>query len=118
MKRNFSTVRYFVHICFRVVPDDKYDLVQNCNLANSTTARGSIQEAWSIESAMKFGTPSIETLLPVEGLTLFYGKISPVGDVFTRIVPIPVLDDEFRCSTASFSRGRAICKGLSYGNEI
>ena len=67
---------------------------------------------------MKFGTPSIETLLPVEGLTLFYGKVSPVSDVFTRVVPISVFGREFCCSAASFFGGKATCQGLPYGNGI
>ena len=40
------------------------------------------------------------------------------GDVFSRVDPISVSNDEFRCSAASFSGGKATCQGLAYGNGI
>ncbi len=70
-------LRTFVFEWFQI---GKNDLVQNSNLANSTTARGAFRRLGSRVSKGNWEHP-LSALRPIGGLVLLGGEVSPVGDV-------------------------------------
>lgn len=77
---------------------------QERNLANFTVARRKHSGGLLIGTVMKIRMPSAgrET---GGGLDVIWRKMSPVSDVFARVVPISVFGREFCCSAASFFQG-------------
>ena len=90
---------------------------QERNLANFTVARRKHSGGLLIGTVMKIRMPSAgrET---GGGLGVIGRRSAARGDVFSRVDPISVSNDEFRCSAASFFGGKAMGKGLPYGNGI
>ena len=74
-------LRTFVFEWFQI---GKNDLVQNSNLANSTTARGAFRRLGSRVSKGNWEHP-LSALRPIGGLVLLGGEVSSVGDISAQV---------------------------------
>ena len=91
---------------------------RNNNLENSAVIQAEHSDGMVHKDSNGNWKRPLPALEPVEGLVSFGGKVSPVGDIFGRVDPISVFDEEFCCSAASFFRVMAIFQGLPYGNGM
>ena len=75
---------FFVHT-FRLIADCRCGRERNNNLANSAVTGGTFRSGINHRVENKNPERPLPVSWPVEGLTLFYGKVSPGGDVFSRM---------------------------------